>query len=124
MSEEDTTARALELMAQTLVVEYRFIMHYPRLANMVPEGECRDIVKVLGEDSVRHADIVMEAIRSLGGTPPFPSMEPLPDLPVVSIFRKQLEYEKLALFLHTEAAEMVGPGSHDALKRIAEQERW
>ena len=122
MSEEDTTTRALELMAQTLLVEYRLIMHYPRLSNMVPEGECRDIVMLLGEDSVRHADIVSQAIRSLGGAPPFPSVDPLPDLPVQAIFRRQLEYEKLALMLHSEAAGLVGEWQ-PILLGIADEER-
>jgi bacterioferritin (cytochrome b1) len=121
---DDPTERALGLMGQTLQVEYRFIIHYPRLKEMLPDEESRRIIQVLGEDSTRHADIVARAMRDLGGTPLFPSLEPLPDLSVREVLQRQLEYERLALMLHTEAAGLVGDEWREHLQRIAEQERW
>lgn len=119
-----STARAIELMAQTLQVEYRFIVHYPRLMDMAPDTESRGMMQRIGSDSVKHADVVRQAIQALGGTPPFPALEALPDLPIGEMFRKQLEYERLALMLHSRAAELVGPEWREAVRRIAEEERW
>lgn len=34
--------QAIELMAQTLQVEYRFIVHYPRLMDMASDTESRE----------------------------------------------------------------------------------
>lgn len=118
-----STKRALEALALNLQVEYRFIFYYPCLARLVPDDGTREIVLVLGEESVRHADAVVQVIRALGGTPPFPSIDTLPDLPAKELFRKQLEYEKLALVLHTQAAELVESKWRESLHRLAEAER-
>lgn len=122
--EEDATAQAMELMAKTLQVEYRFLVYYHRLMDLVPNDQNRANVRMLGEDSLRHADLVSQTIRAMGGTPAFPPLEPFPGLPVREIFQRQLEYEKLALMLHTRAAELVAPEWREPLLGIAKQERW
>lgn len=116
-------AQAVGLMALVLQVEYRFIVYYPRLEGLLPDDESRATVRMLGEASVRHADLVGRVIRALGGTPGFPALEPFPDLPVVDIFRRQLEYEKLALMLHRGAAALVGQQWRELLRGVAEEER-
>lgn len=116
--------RAIELLEQVLQVEYRFIVHYPRLMEMTPDNETREIMRMVGEASVRHADTTAQILRRMGAIPPFPGLEPLPDLPVRDLFQRQLEYEKLALMLYSQAAELVAEEWQDSVRRIAEEEQW
>lgn len=112
----------LDLLAKALQVEYRIIAHYPKLMSLVTD-ESRDTVLVLGSDSIRHSDAVMAVIRNLGDEPPFPHVDPLPELPIEDLFKMQLEYEKLALFLHTEAARLAPPEHQATFQQLAQQER-
>ena len=124
MSNDETIrrTRAQELLGQVLQVEYRFIIHYPRLMDMAPDKETRELMRLVGESSVRHADVTAQALRTLGVVPPFPAFEALPEDPPKKIFEKQLEYEKLALMLHSEAASLVEEWQ-PVLQGIADEER-
>ncbi|MCL4369315.1 MAG: ferritin-like domain-containing protein [Chloroflexi bacterium] len=124
MSDENAIhrTRALELLGQILQVEYRFIIHYPRLMDMAPDEETREMMRVVGESSVRHADVTAQVLRTLGAVPPFPAFEALPADPPKRIFERQLEYEKLALMLHSEAAGLVEEW-RPILQSIADEER-
>jgi len=114
---------ALGILGRTLEVEYRFIFHYPRLLPLVPDEESRHALKTLGDNSVQHAEIVATVIRALGGEQVIPTIDPLPEpLDLPQLFREQLEYERLALALHRQAAEVVGPGYADQFRAIAAQE--
>jgi len=123
-AEQAFLAQALELLARTLQLEYRFIMDYPRLMRMFRDREVKATLRLLWKDSACHADALTHVIRGLGGAPPFPTQEPLPNLPVPEILRKQLEYEKEAQTLHTQAAGLAGPLRLGPLRDIAQQERW
>lgn len=116
---------ALDLLRHALEVKYRFIVHYPRLTRMMPDQELASKLETLGRDSTRHADIVSRTISRLGGIAPVPTVDLLPEpLDFKDFFRKQLELEKLALWLHTKASESVGEELAPSLREIAEQERW
>jgi rubrerythrin len=108
---QTTTGRSsqttLDLLNQALNVEYSLIVHYPRIANSLPDEETRRLVHGLGEASIRHADVVADAIKELGGKPDW-SFEPFPEhMDTVSIFKIQLQKEKMALMLHQETARLV-----------------
>lgn len=125
MKEVDTRKDAQKVLSRALEVEYQIIVHSPQIARMIPDKELSMKVDRLGLDSVRHADVVANAISKLGGVPPFPHFEPLPEpLDLKDFFRKQLELEHLALDLHTRAAGILGEQSAQSLQRLAEDERW
>ena len=125
MQRLETTEQAKEVLSQALEVEYQIIIHSPRIARMMPEEELAQKVEQLGLDSVRHADVVATTISKLGGIPPFPHFEPLPEsLDLKGFFRKQLELEHTALDLHRRATEIVGEELAPSLQRLAEDERW
>lgn len=110
------------LLAQALRLEYRMIIHYPKLLTVFPETESRRVLVALGTDSIRHADAVAEVLRSMGEEPPLPALEALPDLPLRQVFERQMEYEKLALALHTRAADLAPPEYQATLRRMAQEE--
>ena len=120
--ETERIGQMVELLGRSLQVEYRIIVHYPKLMAMLPDEETRNLALTLGLDSIRHADTVREVIMGLGEEPPFPSVDALPDVSVRDIFRRQLEYEKLAFLLHTEAANLASPEHKAAFRRIAQEE--
>jgi len=125
MKEVDTIKEAYELLSRALEVEYQIIVHSPQVARMMPEKELSVKVEQLGLDSVRHADVVAATISKLGGVPPFPRFEPLPEiLDVKWFFQKQLELEHTALDLHRRASEIVGEELAPSLQRLAADERW
>jgi bacterioferritin (cytochrome b1) len=124
MKEVDTRKEAYEVLSRALEVEYQIIVHSPQIARMIPGKELSVKVEQLGLDSVRHADVVAHTISKLGGVPPFPRFELLPELlDLKDLFRKQLELEHLALDLHTRAAGILGEQSAQPLQRLAEDER-
>ena len=115
----------IDILARALEVEYQIIIHSPRVAKMMPDKQLELKVELLGQDSIRHADIVAATITKLGSIPPFPSFTPLPEpLNLKDFFKKQLVLEKLALDLHSQAAESVGDDLAPSLRQLAEQERW
>ena len=105
---ESERREALDHLIRALEVEYRFILYYPRLERLMPDGDTASKVRTLGQASLRHAETVSQAILALGGTATVPTVEPLPDpLDLKALFRIQLKYEKLALWLYTRAAALV-----------------
>jgi bacterioferritin (cytochrome b1) len=92
----------LDLLEQTLELEYTLIIHYPRIASVIHDNETKQLAVSLGTASIGHADIVAHAITKLGGTPhwsfgAFPAR-----MDLTKIFQGQLEKEKLALKLHQQ----------------------
>lgn len=121
----DRVARALMALGNVLALEYRFIFHYPRLMELVAEKQVKEWVRVLVEDSGHHADMVASLITRLGGDWVMPDIEPLPEsLDLKQLFQKQLEYERLALWLHSQAAELLTGEDAATAWEIAESERW
>jgi bacterioferritin (cytochrome b1) len=124
MGKVETGKGVIDILSRALEVEYKTIVHYPRIAKMMPDEQSASSVELLGEDSIKHADKVAAAISGLGGIPPFPRFEVLPDNPdMVDFFEKQLELEYLALDLHTKAAESIGERFAPSLRELAEQEK-
>ena len=96
------SSELMDLLNQTLELEYTLIIHYPRIASAILDSEAKQLAQALGTASVAHADTVAHAITKLGGTPhwsfgPFPAERDLK-----KIFQSQLEKEKLALKLHQQ----------------------
>ena len=95
------------VLNRALTLEYTLVVHYPRLAAMIPDEATRKLVSELGSASIKHADIVANAIIRLGGKPDW-SFEPFPEkVDLVSIFQTQLGKEKTALELHRQSAYLV-----------------
>ena len=112
---------ALDLLQRALDVEYQFITHYPHLAMMLHDEEMVSELQTLGEDSIKHADIVANAITKLGGVPSIPIIAALPEsMDLKEFFHKQLELEKEAYSLHTQAAENIGKELEYSFREIAE----
>jgi bacterioferritin len=108
MDKKKATAdpKLLDLLNQTLELEYTLIIHYPRIASAIQDAEAKQLAQSLGTASVVHFDTVTNAITKLGGVPRW-SFEPFPDeLDLKKIFQIQLEKEKLALKLHRQIAGM------------------
>jgi bacterioferritin (cytochrome b1) len=125
MKEVDTTKEAQEVLSRALEVEYQMIINTPQIARMIPGEELALKVERLGLDSVRHADVVANTISKLGGVPPFPRFQPLPEfLDLKDFFKKQLDLEHFALDLHSRAARVVGEHWAPSLLQLAEDERW
>ena len=59
------------VLNRALILEYTLIVHYPRLAAMIPNEAIRKLVSELGSASIKHA------IIRLGGKPDW-SLEPVP----------------------------------------------
>ena len=101
----------LDLLNQTLELEYTLIIHYPRIASAIQDSETKQLAQSLGTASVEHADTVAHAITKLGGTPrwSFGSFPAERDLK--KIFQAQLEKEKLALKLHQQIVGLITDSS-------------
>ena len=65
----ENLASILDLLNQGLQLEYSLIVHYPRLSSAIKDEETRKLVLKLGNDSIRHADIVAGVISGLGENP-------------------------------------------------------
>ncbi len=125
MTQTEAAQHVIEVLSRALEVEYGMIIHYPRIARMLPTEALATRADLLGQDSIRHADIVARAITELGGVAPFPNFEPLPEpLDLAEFFKKQLALEQLALRLHNEAADGAGERLAPSLRKVAEQEKW
>ena len=123
MTEHDYRA-TLEMLQRALEIEYQFITNYSNLAKIMHNEELASKLKVLGEDSIKHADMVSDAIIGLDGLVSIPVTELLPeDLDLKGFFSKQLELEKKAFVLYSEAAEKLGEELKPAFCQIAAQEQ-
>lgn len=118
-------ARLLDALNESLRVEYTLIIHYPRLVGLLEDEEARRLVLRLGQDSMRHANIVAAAIQELGGTPQW-GFDPFPEgMSLAQIFELQLEKEKLALYLHQRSCELAdSPDLEKRLRQIATEEEY
>jgi rubrerythrin len=113
------------VLNRALTLEYTLIVHYPRLAAMIPDETTRKLVSELGSASIKHADIVASAIIRLGGKPNW-SFESFPaEVDLVSIFRTQLGKEKTALELHRQTAYLVADSAlKEKFEGIAKEEEF
>jgi rubrerythrin len=101
------SAEILELLKQALKLEYSIIIHMPRIASTIKDEKTREMAQELGTASVKHADIVADAISSMGGIPEW-GFEPVPmGKDLVEIFEIQLEKEKQAQQLHEKSASLI-----------------
>ncbi len=121
---KDVYPRIIEVLNQSLKLEYSLITHYPRIASSIDDEEIKKMAIRLGEYSTRHADIVARAIQELGGEPIW-NLDPFPEsASLIPIFRIQLDKEKLALSLHTEEANLIpNPMLRGKFTRMAEEEK-
>lgn len=92
----------LDLLNQTLELEYTLIIHYPRIASIIRDNETKQLAQSLGAASIGHADAVAHAITRLGGTPHWSFGSFPTEIDLKKIFQGQLEKEKLALKLHQQ----------------------
>ena len=125
MGKSDSTSSVIDTLCQALQIEYTTIVHYPVIAKLMPNERLATRVELLGQDSIKHADIVTKTISALGGIAPFPSFELLPEhIDLKNFFDKQLGLERTALELHTRAADDIDEQLEPELRKLADQERW
>ena len=102
-----TVGKEIDLLNQALQLEYTLIVQYAKFAELINDGEVQRLVRGLGTASIKHADVVSRAIVQLGGIPRWSFEIVEPGIDVLRIFQTQLEKEKLARELHTQAADLV-----------------
>ncbi|HXY74299.1 MAG TPA: ferritin-like domain-containing protein [Dehalococcoidales bacterium] len=113
----------LELLNQTLELEYSLIIFYPRIANIIRDQETKKLALSLGTASVGHADTVAKAITKLGGNPHWSFASFPTGVNLRKIFQEQLEKEKLALRLHQQITGLVTDYTlRDNFARLAREE--
>ena len=112
--------KLLDILNQTLALEYTLIIHYPRIADGIRDAETKRLAQSLGTAAISHADTVANAIKRLGGVPNW-SFEPFAiDLDLKKTFRTQLAKEMSVLELHKQIAGMVKDSSiRDTFKELA-----
>jgi rubrerythrin len=99
------------------------IVNYPRLTSRLENEETREKALRLGQDSVRHADIVSNLITQLGGEPIWNFETITPEAPLADLFGKQLETEKLAHTVYDRCAETISDVTQKTqLQDIAREE--
>ena len=117
------SSELLDLLNQTLELEYTLIIYYPRIASAIRDLETKQLALSLGTASIGHADTVAHAITKMGGNPhwsfgPFPTEKDLR-----KIFQGQLEKEKLALKLHQQIVNLIADYSiRDEFIRLSKEE--
>ncbi len=107
---DDGKRAIVNILNKGLAVEYTHIINYPRFIDQmvnideVPDNDpCVVVLKQLGEESVRHANIVMALITQLGGEPHL-VVEPVARMSdVYGMCREQLEKEKDNMDLFQQA---------------------
>ncbi len=123
-SKDIINAKLVDLLNETLKLEYSFIIHYPRISNAIRDEGLKKLAQALGTASIKHADTVANAIKKLGGKAEW-SFEAIPDEDdLVKVFRKQLEKEREALRVYTLVAGMaLDRDIKEKLKVLAEEEK-
>jgi bacterioferritin len=101
----------LDLLNQTLELEYTLIIHYPRIASAIQDYETKQLAQSFGIASIGHADTVAHAIIKLGGTPHWSFGSFPAEMDLKKIFQAQLEKEKLALKLHQQMVGLIADSS-------------
>ena len=71
------SSELLDLLNQTLELEYTLIIYYPRIASAIRDLETKQLALSLGTASIGHADTVAHAITKMGGNPHW-SLETFP----------------------------------------------
>ncbi len=119
------SAQVLDLLKEALKLEYSIIIHMPRIASAIKDEKTREMAQLLGTASVKHADIVANAISSMGGVPEW-GFEPAPiGKDLIEIFETQLEKEKLARELHEKSANLIKDRDLKLkFKQLASDEEW
>ncbi len=98
---DDGKRAIVSILNKGLAVEYTHIINYPRFIDQmvnidkVPDDDpCIVVLKRLGEESVRHTNIVMQLITQLDGEP-YLVVEPAERMSdVFGMCQKQMEKEK------------------------------
>jgi bacterioferritin (cytochrome b1) len=99
--------QVLDVLNQSLSVEYSMILQYPAINKKIHDPDIKSMVNILVSFSIKHADTVASAIKSLGGTPHWTFEDPPSEVDLKKLFHKQLEKEKLALKLHSDGVHIV-----------------
>jgi bacterioferritin (cytochrome b1) len=118
-------SKLMDLLNQTLELEYTLIIHYPRIASAIRDVSTKKLAQSLGSASIAHFDTVTNAITKLGGTPRW-SFESFPaELDLKKIFQIQLEKEKTAFKLHKQIAGLIlGASLRDKFGQLAQEEEF
>ena len=117
------SSELLDLLNQTLELEYTLIIHYPRIASAIQDHETKQLAQSLGTASIGHADTVAHAITRLGGTPHWSFGSFPAEMDLKKIFQGQLEKEKLALKLHRQIVGLITDSSlRDKFSGLAKEE--
>ena len=122
---DDGKRAIVSILNKGLAVEYTHIVNYPRFIDQmvnidrVPDDDpCVVVLKRLGEESVRHANIVMHLITLLDGEPHL-VVEPVERISdVFGMCQKQMEKEKENLLLFQQAKAVVQKNQMKTLKGI------
>jgi len=101
------SSQIVDRLNQALKLEYSIIIHIPRIASIIKDEKTREMALMLGNASIKHADIVASAISELGGSPEWAFQAAPVEEDLVEIFQKQLDKEKLALQLHQDTASLI-----------------
>ena len=124
--QEDTsfTEEMIDLLNQVLQIEYSMIVNYPRLTSHLENEATRDKALQLGQDSIRHADIVSNIITELGGEPNWSFTTIDQETPLSELFSEQFGAEKLAYDSYKKCAGLSSDTVlQDQLRSIAEEEK-
>lgn len=125
---DDGKRAIVSILNEGLAVEYTHIINYPRFIdqlvniNGLPDDDpCIVVLKKLGEESVRHTNIVMGLITELGGKPQL-VVEPAERMSdVFGMCHKQMEREKENLVLFQQAKAVAQNKQMKASKRKLEE---
>ncbi len=99
----DTITNTLQ---NILKIEYGFVSFYPQLAALMSDQDASEKLKVLGEQSAKHAETVRQLLASLTKELMAPQIESMPPRKDIEPFIiQQLEYEKLAMWLYKQLIE-------------------
>ena len=96
--------QVLDALNEALRLEYSMIIHYPLISKSIYDDDIREMVKILGTVSIKHADTLANAITVMGGKPAWEFDEAPTDMDLNKIFLKQLDKEHLAFRLHSDSA--------------------
>ena len=122
---DDGKRAIVSILNKGLATEYSHIVNYPRFIdqmlniNKVPDDDpCVVVLKRLGEESVRHANIVMQLITRLHGEPHLvvESVERMSN--VFEMCQKQMEKERENLLLFQQAEAVAQKNQMNTLRGI------
>ena len=96
----------VDLLERLLRHEYTLAVNYPRLARLIKDVATRESAIGLGKASLKHADLLANALNGLGGSPSssFEQIDDESDL--VEVFTQQLAREREVQQIHLEGQRM------------------